>query len=66
LTAHRAANSALSPDGARIVTASADHTARVWELPLDSGSLDDWVRRARCDPFTLDDGILVANHSPCP
>lgn len=30
---------AFSPDGARIVTASDDGTARVWELPLDEGSL---------------------------
>jgi WD40 repeat protein len=57
---------AFSPDGARVVTASADNSARVWELPMDAGSLADWQRRARCAPFALDNGVLVENHSSCP
>jgi len=57
---------AFSPDGTRVVTASDDHTARVRELPIDSGSVDDWKRRARCGVFTLDGGLLTDNHSPCP
>ena len=57
---------AFSRDGARVVTASDDQTVRVWELPRDTGSLDDWRRRARCGVFALDNGILVENHSPCP
>jgi WD40 repeat protein len=56
----------FSPDGARIVTASYDKTARLWDLPLDTGSLDNWKRRARCGYFALQDGVLVDNHSPCP
>lgn len=38
---------AFSPDGSRVVTASTDNTARVWELPLDPGSLDDWQQIER-------------------
>jgi eukaryotic-like serine/threonine-protein kinase len=56
---------AFSPDGTRVVTAS-KNTGRVWELPLDRSSLEDWQRRARCGPFALENGVLVANHSPCP
>jgi len=33
-------------DGARLVTASFDKTARVWDLPIDAGSADNWRRRA--------------------
>src|SRR5215831_10929222 len=52
---------AFSPDGARVITANSGHTARVWELPLNPSSPDDWTRRARCAPFALEDGVLVAN-----
>ncbi|HEX4420606.1 MAG TPA: hypothetical protein VH165_21975, partial [Kofleriaceae bacterium] len=59
-------DAAFSPDGTRVVTASLDHTARVWSLPMDGAPLADWQQRARCDPFALDQGILVDNHARCP
>ena len=38
------AHAAFSPDGARIVTASADKTARLWDIKADPSNL---VSRAR-------------------
>jgi WD40 repeat protein len=59
---------AFSPDGTRVVTASSGLTARVcarvWPLRLDRAPLEDWQRSARCDPFTLDHGVLIENHAP--
>lgn len=58
-----------------VVTAVNGRTARVWnvctgepvtELPMATGSIDDWRRRARCGPFVLEGGELVANQVPCP
>lgn len=60
----RVTTAAFSLDGTRVVTASFDHTARVWTLPIDMGSLDDWQRLARCSPFALVDGFLIANPNP--
>lgn len=54
-TGSRASSSACRPsDGARAVTARADHTTRVRELSMDEGSLADWQRRARCALFALE------------
>ena len=47
-----------------MVTASSDHTARVWTLSIDMGSLDDWRLLARCSPFVLNNGFLTANTDP--
>ena len=56
---------AFSPDGNRVITASADKTARIWNLPLpDRGSLDDWRAIARCSLFTLINGVLTSNPEP--
>jgi hypothetical protein len=50
-----------------VVTASWDETARVWELPVDPGSLGGWKHQhARCGVFALEAGVLVDNHEPCP
>jgi WD40 repeat protein len=60
---------AFSPDGTRVVTASGDRTARVWCLPIDHGSLEDWRVLARCSPFALVNGVLTTNPDPlrvCP
>jgi len=60
---------AWSPDGTRVVTAGFDHTARVWTLPIDTGSVEDWRVLARCSPFALVNGVLTTNPDPlrvCP
>jgi WD40 repeat protein len=56
---------AFSSDGERVVTADGDGNVRVWELSIHAGSLSDWRHLARCAPFALENGILVANR-PCP
>jgi WD40 repeat protein len=55
---------AFSPDGGHLVTASFDATARVWDLSVDRGSLDDWRRLARCSLFALVNGVLETNPDP--
>jgi len=50
--------------GTHLVTASYDKTARVWDLSIDNGSLDDWRRIARCSLFALVAGVLATNPSP--
>jgi hypothetical protein len=60
---------AFSPDGTRVVTAIGSFHGRIWELPIDDGSLDDWRQIARCSPFVLDTGVFTANPEPraaCP
>jgi WD40 repeat protein len=52
-------SAAFSPDGTRVVTASWDKTARVWDVGLDTGALADWVRVAECSPFVLEGSLLV-------
>jgi WD40 repeat protein len=48
-----------------VVTASGDKTARVWDVPIDTGTLDDWARVAERSPFVLtDQGVLVRRSSP--
>ena len=36
-------HAAFSPDGRRVVTASADHTARVWDIPSDDRDEADLI-----------------------
>jgi hypothetical protein len=48
---------------------SDDGAARLWDLPVDRGSLDDGRAIAGCSPFVLADGVLTANRAPrtpCP
>jgi WD40 repeat protein len=62
-------SAAFSPDGTRVVTASSDATARIWQLPRDTSSLEHWLLFARCSPYVLADGVLMNNPSPprtCP
>jgi hypothetical protein len=47
-----------------VVTASRDRTVRIWSLPIDMGSLEDWRVIARCSPFALVDGLLTPNPDP--
>jgi WD40 repeat protein len=35
-------SAAFSADGTRVVTASGDKTARVWDMPLASGTAAEW------------------------
>jgi WD40 repeat protein len=51
---------AWSPDGRRVATASADHTALVWDVSWDTGTLTDWLAALeRCDYRLNDKGVLV-------
>jgi WD40 repeat protein len=51
-------SAAFSPDGTRVVTAS-DKTARVWDLPLASGTLAEWrATMDRASPYVLVNGVL--------
>jgi len=48
-------SAAFSPDGTRVVTASLDKTARMWEIPLDD---TPWgAVGARC-PFVVINGAI--------
>ena len=50
----------FSPDGAHIVTASADRSARVWHLPLASGTLEQWRAIVeRSSPYIFANGVLL-------
>jgi WD40 repeat protein len=55
---------AFSPDGTRVVTASGSFHGRIWELPIDDGSPDDWREIARCSPFALVGGVFTTNPAP--
>jgi len=54
---------AFSPDGTRVVTASDDKTARVWEIPLDQGTLAEWSTIAEQSPYVLVNGVLLRRPS---
>jgi hypothetical protein len=55
-----------------VVTASGDHTARLWDAstlpihmgPIHIGSLVDWRLLARGSPFVFVDGVLTSNPDP--
>jgi WD40 repeat protein len=49
----------FSPDGTRLVTASWDKTARVWDVRLDEGTLEQWSATAERSPFALAGSALV-------
>jgi WD40 repeat protein len=52
-------SAAFSPDGTRVVTASRDNTARVWDVPLASGPLAEWrATMDRVSPYVLVNGVL--------
>ena len=57
---------AFSPDGSRVITTSRDQLARIWDLPADDASLDDWQLRARCGPIALVHDVLTAQPRPIP
>ena len=51
---------AWSPDGNRLVTASGDHTARIWDVSTEAGTLADWHAIAdRCGYRLNGDGAVV-------
>jgi len=50
---------AFDPEGARVVTTSNDRTARVWSVPLASGTLDEWrATIERVSTYVLTNGVL--------
>jgi WD40 repeat protein len=57
-------SAAFNLDGTRVVTASLDQTAQVWDLRLDTGTLDDWSRVAKRSPFILEGGVVVRRSPP--
>jgi WD40 repeat protein len=58
-------SAAFSPDGTRVVTASHDKTARVWDVRLDEGTLEHWSAAAERSPFVLN-GITHVRRAPRP
>jgi WD40 repeat protein len=46
-------SAAFSPDGTRVVTASVDKTARVWDVRSDTGTLEQWSKIAERSPFVV-------------
>jgi WD40 repeat protein len=55
-------SAAFSPDGSRVVTDSGDKTARVWDIRLDEGTLEQWSAIAERSPSVLS-GIAVVRRS---
>jgi WD40 repeat protein len=52
-------SAAFSPDGTRVVTASRDNTARIWDVPLASGPPAEWrATMDRVSPYVLVNGVL--------
>ena len=56
-------SAAFSPDGTRVVTASWDQTARIWDIPIDEGTLERWAAIAERSSFVLD-GIVLVRRAP--
>jgi len=56
-------SAAFSPDGTRVVTASDDQTARIWETRLDETPPAGWSALAERSPFVLSDGVHVRRTS---
>jgi WD40 repeat protein len=52
-------SAAFSPDGTRVVTASYDKTARIWDVGLDEHTLEQWSVIAERSPFVLVNGVVV-------
>jgi WD40 repeat protein len=59
-------SAAFSPDGTRVVTASWDKTARVWDVRLNTGTLEEWTAIAERSTFVLDRIALVRRSPPGP
>ena len=65
----RVLSATYSPDGHRIVTASADNTARVWDVSPETRTPDQLARFIRCHvPVKFDPLIknIVVPHTPTP
>jgi WD40 repeat protein len=48
----------FSPDGLRVLTDLDDNTSLAWEIPLDRGTLDDWIAVEQRSSYALVDGAL--------
>jgi len=54
---------AWSPNGMRLMTASDDKIAQVWDVPRDTGSLADWRAALERSDYRLnDDGMLIVRN----
>jgi WD40 repeat protein len=58
-------SAAFSPDGTRVVTASWDKSARIWDLRLDEGTLEQWSVIAERSPYVLS-GVALVRRTPRP
>jgi hypothetical protein len=56
------ASPAFSSDGTRGVAASKDNIARVWDVRLDTRTLEEWTAIAERSPFVLN-GIALVRRS---
>jgi WD40 repeat protein len=52
-------SAAFSPDGMRVITASYEHSARMWDVLADTGAPEQWASTAERSPFVLEGGVLV-------
>jgi WD40 repeat protein len=57
-------SAAFSPDGTRIITVSTN-IARIWDVPLDKGTFEQWSTVAMGSPFVLS-GIALTRRVPPP
>jgi WD40 repeat protein len=67
--AHRVVTATYSPDGKRIVTASEDNTARVWDTSKELRSADQIAALIRCKGMTRfdrEDSSLIVPNMPNP
>ncbi|WXA91563.1 hypothetical protein LZC95_34530 [Pendulispora brunnea] len=54
----------FSFDGACVVSTGFQEPARIWPVPLDQGTLEQWQNIARCDPYVLQRGRLEVQTPP--
>jgi len=54
---------AFSSGATRVVTASWDQTARIWDVRIDEGTLERWSAIAERSPFVLS-GVALVRRTP--
>jgi WD40 repeat protein len=53
------ASAVFSPDGSRLVTASTDNIAWIWDVRLDPGTPEQWSELAEQSPFVVEGSALT-------